>query len=67
MKPAGAVRHRRSPEGVSFREKAKQSNLRIELPLSYPLRGTMRYVPAGNGAAGASNIDEARRVEARER
>ena len=36
MEPAGAERHRRSPAGVSVREKANQSNLRFEPPLSWP-------------------------------
>src|SRR5205823_12577417 len=36
MEPAGAERHGRSPVGVSFREKASQSNLRFALPLSWP-------------------------------
>ena len=53
MEPAGAERHRRSPPGVSFREKANQSNLRVELPLSCPLPGAMRYVPGGNEARGS--------------
>ena len=43
--PAGAVRHRRSPEGVSFREKANQSNLRFELPSSWPTLWSFELCP----------------------
>ena len=36
MEPAGAERHGRSPEGVSSRRRANQSNLGFELPFSWP-------------------------------
>jgi len=42
----------KKPAGVSAREKANQSNLHFEQPLSWPSFGTRRYVPGGNGAAG---------------
>src|SRR5438477_7005129 len=55
----GSVRHGRSPEGVSERERANQSNLREELSLSCPRSGMQQYVRGGNGAAGACDMDEA--------
>jgi hypothetical protein len=46
-------------EAVSEWERANQSNLRVESPVRCPLRGATHYVPGGNGAAGARDIDEA--------
>ena len=42
MERAGALRHRRSPAGVSERARASQSNLRHAIPLSWPT--PRRYV-----------------------
>ena len=39
MEPLGSEGHRRSPAGVSVRGNANQSNLRTELPLSWPTLG----------------------------
>ena len=38
----GALRHGRNPVGVSFREKANQSNLRFELPFGWPTLSSAR-------------------------
>src|SRR5438270_11578364 len=47
MEPAGAERHRRSPEGVSERERANQSNrLMNEIPVNDQ---TARKIKAGAG------------------
>ena|SRR5437588_8422022 len=45
MERAGAERHRRSPAGVSFREKANQSNLHSILPLSWPTLWHLELCP----------------------
>jgi hypothetical protein len=68
MEPAGAVRHRRSPEGVSFREKANQSNLRFALPLSWPTLWPFELCPWREYVRREPRrIDEARRVSERVR
>src|SRR4029077_14047670 len=60
MELAGAARHRRSPEGVSFREKANQSNLRSGLPLSWPTLWHAMSCPRREWSRWeASDIDEA--------
>ena len=46
--PLGSGRHRRSPEGVSERVRASQSNLRCVPPLRWPILAVRREIsPAG--------------------
>jgi hypothetical protein len=55
-----------APQGVSFREKANQSNQDVEQPLSSPLeRSVVPYPRWEHGQRALRRVDEARRVEAR--